>query len=223
MARIVVADDHALVRAGLRRILEATGHIVVGEVGDGLSVVETVQAVRPNVLVLDLAMPGLHGLDVIRDVLRRVPETRILVLSAFSRGDFVIAAFKNGAAGYMLKASGSEELLQAVRQVAEGGYFLSPQLSSVLAQGISSEARAKGDSYDHLTPRERQVFHLMAEGLSNAEIGERLFIASRTAETHRLSIMRKLELNSQTDVVIYALRRGLLGLEHPAGPPPTDE
>jgi DNA-binding NarL/FixJ family response regulator len=223
MARIVVADDHALVRAGLRRILEATGHIVVGEVGDGLEVVEVVRTTRPDVLVLDLGLPGLHGLDVIRDVLRRVPEVRILVVSAFSRDDFVVSAFKNGAAGYLLKASGSEELLQAVGQVAEGGYFVSSELSAILAKSVSSEARAKGDPYNQLTPRERQVFHLMAEGLSNSEIGVRLFIAMRTAETHRLSVMRKLELNSQTDVVIYALRRGLLGLEHPAGPEPTEQ
>lgn len=220
MARIVIADDHALVRAGLRRILEATGHVVIGEVGDGLEVVPVVQNLRPEVLVLDLGLPGLHGLDVIKDVLRRVSEVRILVVSAFDRDDFVITAFKNGAVGYVLKSAGTPELLQALDLVAHGGYYVSPQVSAVLAKGVSSEARAKGDPYDHLTPRERQVFHLMAEGLTNAEIGKRLFIATRTAETHRMSIMRKLALGSQTDVVIYALRRGLLGLEHPAGPPP---
>ena len=222
MARIVLADDHALVRAGLRRILEANGHTVAGEVGDGLQVVSVVQEVGPDVLILDLGLPGLHGLDVIRDVLRRVPEVRVLVVSAFDRDDFVITAFKNGAAGYVLKASRTEELLLAIDQVAQGGYFVSPQISAVLAKGVSGEARAKGDPYEHLTPRERQVFHLMAEGLTNAEIGKRLFIATRTAETHRMSVMRKLALNSQTDVVIYALRRGLLGLEHPAGPPPKE-
>jgi two-component system response regulator NreC len=124
--------------------------------------------------------------------------------------------------GYVLKAAGTQELLQALDLVAHGGYYVSPQVSAVLAKGVSSEARAKGDPYEQLTPRERQVFHLMAEGLTNAEIGKRLFIATRTAETHRMSIMRKLTLGSQTDVVIYALRRGLLGLEHPAGPPPTE-
>jgi DNA-binding NarL/FixJ family response regulator len=222
MARIVIADDHALVRAGLRRIMEATGHVVVGEVGDGLEVVPVVQDLRPNVLVLDLGLPGLHGLDVIKDVLRRAPEVRILVVSAFDRDDFVITAFKHGAVGYVLKAAGTTELLQALDLVAHGGYYVSPQVSAVLAKGVGSEARSKGDPYEQLTPRERQVFHLMAEGLTNAEIGKRLFIATRTAETHRMSIMRKLTLGSQTDVVIYALRRGLLGLEHPAGPPPAE-
>ena len=222
MARIVIADDHALVRAGLRRIMEATGHVVVGEVGDGLEVVPVVQELRPNVLVLDLGLPGLHGLDVIKDVLRRAPDVRILVVSGFDRDDFVITAFKHGAVGYVLKSAGTPELLQALDLVAHGGYYVSPQVSAVLAKGVSSEARAKGDPYEQLTPRERQVFHLMAEGLTNAEIGKRLFIATRTAETHRMSIMRKLTLGSQTDVVIYALRRGLLGLEHPAGPPPAE-
>lgn len=222
MARIVIADDHVLVRAGLRRILEATGHVVTGEVGDGLEVVAIVQQLRPEILVLDLGLPGLHGLDVIKDVLRRVPEIRILVVSAFNRDDFVITAFKHGAVGYVLKSAGTSELLQAVDLVANGGYYVSPQVSAVLARGVNSEAKAKGDPYDQLTPRERQVFHVMAEGLTNSEIGKRLFIATRTAETHRMSIMRKLGLNSQTDVVIYALRRGLLGLEHPAGPPPTE-
>ena len=222
VARIVLADDHALVRAGLRRILEATGNVVVGEAADGLEVVPVVQEVRPEILVLDLALPGLHGLDVIREVLRRTPETRVLVVSAFDRDDFVINAFKNGASGYVLKAAGTAELLAAVDQIARGGYYVSPQISAVLAKGVSGEARSKvADPYDLLTPRERQVFHLMAEGLTNTQIGKRLFIATRTAETHRMNVMRKLSLNSQTDVVLYALRRGLLGLEHPSGPPPS--
>lgn len=222
MARIVLADDHALVRAGLRRILEATGNVVVGEAADGLEVVPVVQDVRPEVLVLDLALPGLHGLDVIREVLRRAPETRVLVVSAFDRDDFVINAFKNGASGYVLKASGTAELLTAVDQVARGGYYVSPQISAVLARSVSEDPRTKvADPYDQLTPRERQVFRLMAEGLTNLQIGKRLFISLRTAESHRLHIMKKLSLSSQTDVILYALRRGLLGLDPPVGPPPS--
>lgn len=220
MARIVLADDHALVRAGLRRILEATGNVVVGEAADGLEVVPIVQEVRPEILVLDLALPGLHGLDVMREVLRRMPSTRILVVSAFDRDDFVINAFKNGAAGYVLKAAGTAELLQAVDQVSRGGYYVSPRISAVLARGVGGDGPKAADPYENLTPRERQVFHLMAEGLTHRQIGKRLYIAPRTAETHRMHIMRKLLLNTQTDVVLYALRRGLLGLEHPAGPPP---
>ena len=222
MARIVIADDHALVRAGMRRILEATGHIVVGEVGDGLGVVSTVRDLRPDVLVLDLGLPGLHGLDVIEDVLKNVSDVRVMVVSAFDRGDFVLSALRKGAAGYVLKSAGTAELLQALELVAQGRYYVSPQASATLARAVSSEGRVKGDPYDQLTPRERQVFHLMAEGLTNGEIGKRLFVAPRTAETHRMSIMRKLLLNSQTEVVIYALRKGLLGLEHASGPPPHE-
>jgi DNA-binding NarL/FixJ family response regulator len=220
VARIVLADDHALVRAGLRRILEATGNVVVGEASDGLEVVPIVQAVRPEVLVLDLALPGLHGLDVMREVLRRMPSTRVLVVSAFDRDDFVINAFRNGASGYVLKAAGTAELLQAVDLVARGGYYVSPRISAVLARRVGDDSPRVIDPYEQLTPRERQVFHLMAEGLTSSEIGKRLYIALRTAETHRAHIMKKLSLNTQTDVVLYALRRGLLGLDHPTGPPP---
>ena len=222
MARIVIADDHALVRAGLRRILEYTGDVVVGDVGDGLKVVTTVLELRPDVLILDLGLPGLHGLDVIEDALKQVTDLRIMVVSAFDRDDFVLSAFKKGAVGYVLKSAGTSELIQALELVAHGGYYVSPMASAALARAVSHEGRAKGDPYDQLTPRERQVFHLMAEGLTNAEIGKRLFVAPRTAETHRMSIMRKLSLNSQTEVVIYALRKGLLGLEHASGPPPHD-
>jgi len=222
MARIVLADDHALVRAGLRRILEATGNIVVGEASDGLEVVPVVQQTRPEVLVLDLGLPGLHGLDVLREVSRRAPHTRVLIVSAFDRDDFVINAFKNGAAGYVLKAAATPELLHAVEQVARGGYYVSPQVSAALARGVSERAKANADDpYEQLTPRERQVFLLMAQGLTNAAMGKRLFIAPRTAETHRMRVLRKLSLTSQTDVILYALRRGLLGLEHYAGPPPA--
>lgn len=218
MPTVVLADDHALVRAGLRRIIEATGYSVVGEAGDGLRVLAVVEETKPQVLVLDLGLPGLHGLDVIRDVTRRMPSTRVLVVTAHDRDDFVVAAFRNGAAGYVLKGCETEELLAALGQVARGGYYVSTQVSSALAKGLGDEARSKaGDPYDSLTSRERQVFHLIAEGQSNAQAGERLFISARTAETHRANVMRKLGLATQTDVVLYAMRRGILGLDDPGG------
>ena len=214
MATVVLADDHALVRAGLRRILETSGNVIVGEAGDGLQVVSVVEQTRPEVLVLDLGMPGLHGLDVLREVTRRVPATRVLVVSAYGRDDFVVSAFKNGAAGYLLKGAGAEELLQALAEVARGGYYVSTAVSRVLARGLG-EAQRADDPYENLTPRERQVFVLMAEGRSNSEVGKRLYISTRTAESHRQNIMRKLGLGTQTDVVLYALRRGILGLDDP--------
>ena len=171
MSTVVLADDHALVRAGLRRILETSGNVVVGEAGDGLQVIPVVERTRPEVLLLDLGMPGLHGLDVLREVTRRVPATRVLVVSAYSRDDFVISAFKNGAAGYLLKGADASELLQALEQVASGGYYVSTSVSTVLARGLGADARSVGDPYDRLTARERQVFLLMAEGRTNTEIG----------------------------------------------------
>lgn len=222
MARVVLADDHALVRAGLRRILETTGNVVVGEAGDGLDVVPVVQDTLPEVLVLDLGLPGMHGLDVIREVRRRVPTTRVLVVSAYNRDDFVIGAFRNGAAGYVLKAAGTAELLDAVSEVARGGYYVSPLVSSVLARNLVGDGQGKGeDPYDGLSPRERQVFHLMAEGHSNLVIAQRLYISARTAETHRAHVMKKLALATQTDVVLYALRRGFLGVVPPGVPDET--
>jgi DNA-binding NarL/FixJ family response regulator len=221
MSTVVLADDHALVRAGLRRILEISGNVVVGEAGDGLQVVPVVEQTRPEVLLLDLGMPGLHGLDVLREVTRRVPSTRVLVVSAYSRDDFVISAFRNGAAGYLLKGAEADELIQALGEVARGGYYVSNSVSSVLARGLGGDAKTAGDPYERLTPRERQVFLLMAEGRTNAEIGKRLYISTRTAESHRQNICKKLGFASQTDVVLYALRRGILGLDDPDDGPTT--
>jgi DNA-binding NarL/FixJ family response regulator len=212
MPQVVLADDHALVREGVRRILEASGISVAGEVGDGLRVVETVERLKPDVLVLDLGLPGLHGLDILRDVMRRAPKTRVLVLSADGRDEFVVQALRHGAAGYLLKGCQAQELVQAVAEVAAGGYHLSSSLSASLARAVGDEGAAP-QPYESLTSREREVFHLMAEGLANAAIGERLFISARTVETHRANIMRKLGLRTQTDVILLALRRGILTIE----------
>lgn len=214
MPQVVLADDHALLREGVRRILEASGIPVAGEVGDGLRVLEAVERLKPDVLLLDLGLPGLHGLDILREVTRRAPSTRVLVLSADGRDDFVVQALRNGAAGYLLKGCRAEELLQAVTEVAAGGYHLSASLSASLARAVGEEGGGTGaPAYESLTPREREVFHLMAEGLANAAIAERLFISGRTVETHRANIMRKLGLRTQTDVVLLALRRGILTIE----------
>jgi two-component system response regulator NreC len=213
MPRVVIADDHVVVRDGLRRILEANGHEIVAEIGDGLEVVESVERLRPDVLLLDLGMPGLHGLDVLRKLAARKGSTGVLVLSAESRDEMVISALKSGAKGYLLKSCSGKELLAAVSAVAQGGHYVSTELSDVLVRGISDGGAKAPDPYDALSDREREVFHAMAEGLSNAAIGERLFISPRTAETHRAKIIRRLGLKSQTDIVLYALRRGVITLD----------
>jgi len=219
MATIVLADDHALMRAGLRRILEESGHTVLGEVGDGLQVIDVVKQHRPQILLLDLGLPGLHGLDVLRQLRRRAPKVRALVVSAFNRDEFVVTALRAGAAGYVLKSAATDQLLHAVDVVGDGGYYVSPQLAA------SAEHYADGsrqDAYEKLTSRQREVFHLMAEGLSYLQIAARLFISARTAEDHRYNIGRKLGLESQTDVVLFALRRGILVVDDVGGAPRQD-
>ena len=223
MATIVSADDHALVRVGLRRILEAQGHVVVDEVGDGLRVVHVVESTKPDVLLLDLGLPGLHGLDVLRAVRRRMPATKSLVVSAYSRDEFVVSALRHGAVGYVLKGSQVEDLLTAVDEVSRGGYYVSPPLAGTLEKSRAlDEPGAPQDAFETLSPRELQVFHLIAEGLLNWEVGPRLAIGPRTVETHRASIMRKLGLKTQTDLVLYALRRGILALDDVGGAPRQD-
>jgi DNA-binding NarL/FixJ family response regulator len=227
MATVVLADDHALVRVGLRRVLEADGHLVLDEVSDGLRVVPTVEREHPDVLLLDLGLPGLHGLDVLREVTRRVPATKVLVVSAYNRDEFVSGALRTGAAGYVLKGAEADDLLAAVAEVVRGGYYVSPQLSGSLeragAGAGAGGAEPACDPYEALSARERQVFHLMAEGLLNHQVGVHLYISTRTAETHRASIMKKLGLKTQTDVVLYALRRGILALDDAAGAPRLDD
>lgn len=211
MLRIVLAEDHTLVRQALRRVLESAGFDVVGEVGDGLEVADTVAARDPDVLVLDLSLPGLHGLDVLRKVGRRSPQTRVLVLTGDGREESVLGAIKGGAHGYVIKGAELEELVGAIRTLARGGRHVSPTLSAHLVRAfLDPAAQPTSGAYDTLTEREREVFHLMAEGLSNNDIGARLFVSPRTSESHRANVMRKLALRSQTEVVRYAMDRGLL-------------
>jgi two-component system, NarL family, response regulator NreC len=219
VATIVLADDHALLRAGLRRILEMQGHAVVGDVGDGLKVVELVTRLRPDVLLLDLGLPGLHGLDVLRAVRQLASAVRVLVVSAYNRDEFVVSALRTGAAGYLLKGCDADELLAAVDAVARGGFYVSADVSRAATR---QAAAGVPDAYDTLTARQREVFHLMAEGLSRRQIAARLSISARTAEDHRLAITHKLGLETQTDVVLFALRRGVISLDAASGAPRRD-
>jgi DNA-binding NarL/FixJ family response regulator len=211
MVRLLLADDHTLVRQALARMLQAAGHAIAGEVADGRSVVDAVERARPDVLLLDLTMPGLHGLDVIPQVMRRHPSTRIIVLTGDAREESVLGALRHGAHGYILKGADSVELLSAIAHVSTGGRYVTPTLSDYLVRAFLASADGpSADPYETLSPREREVFHLMAEGLQNAELASRLCISQRTVESHRANILRKLHLDSQTDVVRLAIRRGIL-------------
>ncbi len=212
---IVIADDHTVVRQGLRALLDAEpGFSVVGEACNGLEVVKLVERLKPDVLIVDVMMPGLNGLEVTRQVRRRSPGTRVVVLSMYANEAYVLEALRNGATAYVIKDANVAELAQAVRAAATGRHYLSPQVSEHAIEVYLQRAKAKSlDVYDTLTTREREVLQLAAEGYSNPQIATRLSISARTVETHRAHVLRKLGLQSQTGLVRYAIRRGLLSIE----------
>jgi DNA-binding NarL/FixJ family response regulator len=206
---IVLADDHPVVRQGLRRVLEAEPDFaIVAEAGDGLETVRLVERLRPDVLILDLLMPGLSGLDVLPIVRQRCPRTRVVILSMYANEDFVSQALRSGALAYVLKGCDPVHAVEAVRRAAVGARYLSPAISErALYQKVES---GTPDPHDLLTPRERQALQLAAEGRTNADIAARLKISRRTAEMHRANALRKLGLKSQADLIRYAIRRGMI-------------
>ncbi len=213
---IVLVDDHQVVRQGLRALLVAEpGFEVGGEAGDGLEAVQLVERLKPDVLVLDLMIPGLNGLEVARQVSQRSPRTHVIILSMYANEAYVLEALRHGVSGYVLKDSSAAELVQAVHQVLAGRRYLSAPISERVINTYVQKARetVSEDPYELLTPREREVLQLAAEGHTHAEIAGRLSISPRTAETHRANVMRKLGLRSQTDLVRYALRRGIISME----------
>jgi two-component system response regulator NreC len=215
MTSIVLADDHHVVRQGLRALLQAEPDFrIVGEAADGLTTLRMVEEAQPDVLVLDLMMPGLSGLEVTRQLTERAVATRIIILSMYANEAYVLEALRHGAVGYVLKRSTADELVRAVREVLAGRRYLSPPLSERAIQTYLDKAKeAPPDAYEMLTARERQVLHLVAEGHTSAEIASQLSISPRTVEMHRANLMRKLELRSQADLIRFALQRGILPLE----------
>jgi two-component system, NarL family, response regulator NreC len=212
---IVLADDHHIVRKGLRTLLEAEGEFaVIGEEADGLKVVELIERLRPDVLLLDVQMPGLNGLEITRQIAQRALKTRVIILSMHANETYVREALRYGAHGYVLKDANPSEMVEAVRDVSAGRRYLSRALSERAIDAYAEKALAvPPDPYDTLTAREREVLHLAAESSSATEIAARLGISPRTVETHREHLMRKLGLQNQTDLIRYALRRGILPLE----------
>ena len=214
MITTVLADDHPIVRQGLKALLEGQdGCRVVGEAADGLEALDQIARLRPQVAVIDLMMPGLGGLEVVRRAAQAAPETRLIVLSMHADESYVLEALRNGAVGYVLKATATGNLIEAVHAVVAGRRYLSPPLAEVVTDAYLRLAAAppgQPDRYDLLTGREREVLQLAAEGHGNVEIGERLAISPRTAETHRTNLLRKLRLKGQTDLVRFAVARGLI-------------
>jgi two-component system response regulator NreC len=209
---ILLADDHHIVRQGLRALLEAEPDFhVLGEAADGLEAVQLVERLQPDVLLVDVMMPGLGGLEATRQVRERFPKTQVVVLSMHSNEAYVLQALRNGALGYVLKDSNAADLIKAVREAASGQRYLSPPLSDYIIDAYVNKAHETVlDIYETLTNREREVLHLAAEGHTNADIAVRLSISPRTVEIHRTNMMRKLGLHSEHDLIRYALRRGIL-------------
>lgn len=211
MKTVVLADDHEVVRRGVRSILEADGGFkVVAEVADGLSAVQAVEKHKPALLFLDLSLPRLHGLEALRQVRTVSPNTKVLVLSMHNDEPYVIEALRGGAMAYILKGSESTEIARAIAEVVAGRRYLSAPLSERAIAALTSQTPDQSDPLSALTPREREVLLLGAEGLSTTEMAEKLFISPRTAETHRTNLMQKLGLQSQTDLVRFAIRKGLI-------------
>ena len=211
MTTAIIADDHEIVRRGLRGILESEGSCqVVAEASDGIAAIQLVEKHKPGLLVLDLNMPRLHGIEVLRQTRISSPQTRVIVLSMHNDEAYVIESLRAGAMAYILKGSESVEIAHAFNEVRAGRRFLSATLSEWAINALTSKPADDGDPLQTLTQRERMVLQLAAEGHSNPEIAEKLFISPRTAETHRTNLLRKLGLHTQTDLVRFAIRKGLI-------------
>jgi DNA-binding NarL/FixJ family response regulator len=212
---VLLADDHPIVREGLKTLLENTPEFkVVGEAGDGLEVVQLVERLKPDVLILDLMMPGLNGLEVIPSLKQQSGQTRILIFSMYSSSSFVVAALHKGATSYVPKGCGSQIILRGLRKTVSGHRFLGAPISESEIETLlekSPDFRAVGK--EDLTPRERQVLHLAAEGNTSSQIATGLHLSSRTVEMHRANLMRKLGLHSPGELVRYAVRLGIIPLE----------
>lgn len=209
---IVLADDHPVVRRGMQALLESESDLcIAGIAADGLETVRLTERLKPDVLVLDLMMPGLSGLEVLRILRERSPRTRIVILSMYSSNAFIAQALQNGAIGYVLKGCTEENLVRAVREAAAGRRFLSPPVTEIAINAYIEQSKTGPfDPHETLTPRQREVLQLVAEGKTNPEIAARLNISPRTVENHRATLMQRLGLQNQTELIRHAMRHGLI-------------
>jgi two-component system response regulator NreC len=211
--RILVADDHGVVRKGLRLILERhDGLEVVGEAADGREVVRLAAELSPDLVIMDVGMPQLNGIDATAQILHRDSRVSVIIRSMHSDEGYIVRALSAGAKGYLLKDSAEEDLVQAVRVVAQGRPFFSPRITQTLLDDYVRQLRQKGfeDSYELLTEREREVLQLIAEGKSNKEVATILDLSVYTVETHRTNLMQKLNLHNTAEIVLYAVRKKII-------------
>lgn len=211
--RLILGDDHTLVRQGLKKILEERSDWdVVAEVGDGRDAVRRTVALKPDVAILDIGMPQLNGIDATQQIVRRVPETRVLILSMHSDEAYVTRALQAGAKGYMLKDAAGKDLLKGVTAVASNTSYFSPAVAKLMLDDYVRRVAGTGvaDRYETLTEREREIFQLVAEGRTNRDVAELLEISLATVETHRARILLKLDIHNTAELVLYAVRRGVI-------------
>lgn len=209
--RILVADDHTLVRESLVGLLEAAdGLQVVAQAADGVDTIEKAMATKPDVVIVDISMPRLNGIEVVRRLREALPDTRVLVLTMHQEEEYVLHVVRAGAAGYLVKDSPVAELVAAVRNLHAGRGHFGPQAAKTLAEQLYNPQRAVVDPYRALTSREREVFHLIIEGLTTKEIARKLEISAKTAENHRSRVLGKLDVRNTAELVRYAVHHGLL-------------
>lgn len=207
---VFLADDHNVVRQALAELIARDGRFdVIGQCGQALKVVEQVRQLKPDVLVLDISMPGLNGLDICREVTRKARQVKVLILSMLGDEEIVVKALESGAAGYILKDADNDELLEAIAAVARGERYLGPGISAAVFHRLG---RGGEDPYDRLSLRERQVLQLICEGRTTRKAAEVLGLAAKTVDTHRTRLMHKLGIHDQKALVKYALRKGIVTL-----------
>ena len=211
--RILIADDHALIRGGMRSLLERDGEFtVVAEASDGSEAIELAVLHRPDVILMDVGMPRITGTDAAKYLSEKLPSARIVMVSMHSDEAYVLRALKAGARGYLLKASPEADVLAAVRAVAAGHAYFSPSITKMLVEDYIAEVRRRGvdDSYDLLSLREKEVTQLLVSGKTNREIADVLFVSVSTVETHRNNVLQKLRIHSLPELILYAVRKGLV-------------
>jgi RNA polymerase sigma factor (sigma-70 family) len=215
--RVLLVEDHAIVRQGIRALLDEEPDIaIVGEAADGNQALALAQSLRPEIVLMDLNLPGLSGIEATRQVLQLLPDVRVLVLSMYDSEEYVFRALRAGASGYVLKQSTSTELVMALRAVAAGSTFLSPGISQILISDFMRRADAQtttDDALSILTPREREVLELIARGLTNRQIAERLHISIKTVETHRGNMMQKLDVHDRAELIKFAIDSGVISID----------
>lgn len=211
--RVLLADDHGVVRKGLKFLLESEPDLqVAGEAADGRQAVDLAAEIQPDIVVMDIAMPRLNGIDATAQIVRARPATGVIILSMYSDEEYLVRTLSAGAKGYLLKESAEADLVRAVRTVADGRPFFSPLIAKTLLEDYLRQLQQRGltDSYDLLTDREKEVLHLLAEGKTNKEIAALLELSTYTVETHRTHLMQKLNLHNTAEIVLYAVRKKII-------------